>query len=1026
MKHNSSLRWAIRPYCFLLLLPLFICYTSFSQSIPVTGKVVDNNNTPLSGVSVVVKETQAGTATDKNGDFTIQAAIGNTLVFSSAEYTARELRIANADAMTISLETTKGNLNEVVVISYGTQKRKMLTGAVATLPAKQLEDQLAGQFAQKIQGRLAGVQINQTSGTPGGGMSFRIRGAASVNAGNGPLFVVDGFPINGNINAINPSEIESFSVLKDAAATALYGSRASNGVILITTKKARAGQSQVQLSASYGFAQVPKKGRPDLMNAQEHAEYMKGIFEDRAKYEGYTGGVPELYQNPEKYAGKGTDWYDLLLRKNAPTKDINFSVAMNKDKFSSSLTAGYFDQDGSMVNTYFRRFSLRFNGEYKLNDFIIVGGNVAPSYQTNQNFNSDGIQQLLANAVTTSPILSPFNADGSLKINLTGPGLLTQPNYYRVLRERVNIGKSTRLLANVYAEINFLKDFRFRTAVSTDLVSGNGRSYIASTSGSGSIFGPPPVIASGSYSASFTTSWLTENTLTYNKTIKDHSVEVLAGYTAQKVQGESTSASGTNFPDDAIPWLDAAGTRNAGGNGPAAYSILSVLGRVTYNFKERYLFTASVRRDGSSRFGATNRWATFPAVSAGWIISDEKFAQNIPVISFLKLRGSYGLTGNFNIGNYTQYGNVSSSNAVLNNTIASGRAPVSLANTELTWETSSMADIGLEVGLLKDRLFLTVDYYTKKTDDLLYQVDIPAASGFGNVQSNVGEFKFWGTEFSLASKNLVGEFKWNSDFNISFHRNKVIKLGTNNTPIGGIGEQGYESYWRTAVGRPIGQFWGYVQDGVYMNQEDFDKSPKNATYSAVGTVKFRDLNKDGVITQADRQEIGNPTPKFVFGFANNFEYKNFDFTIVMSGAYGGDLINAQLEWLETLEGIFNVNKYIKDRWRSPENPGAGIIGRSLTGTTAYPRNTNSRWITDGSYLTIKNITLGYQLPAAWFKKYISRARIYAGIQQALVITKYKGANPEVSNQGLNGLNEGADGHAYPVPRTFAFGINVNF
>lgn len=1023
MKKRSSSRCAL--YVFLsALFYFFFISGALSQTITIRGKVLGDNKIPLSDATVIVRETNVGTKTVQDGSYTISVDIGHHLVFSSVGYQPMEQVVTNTAPLNVSLTSTAGSLDEVVVISYGTQKRKMLTGAVATLDAGLLKDQPVGQFAQKIQGRFAGVQINQSSGTPGAGMSFRIRGSASINAGNGPLFVVDGFPIVGDVNIINPNEIESFSVLKDAAATALYGSRASNGVVLITTKKGKAGQTQVQLTASYGIAQVPKKGRPELMNAQEHAQYMKEIYEDRARYEGYTGGVPELYQNPEQYAGKGTDWYDILLEKNAPIKDINLSITSNKDRFSSSLIAGYFDQKGSVLNTNFRRFSLRFNAEYKINDYIRVGGNVAPAYSTGQNFNTDGNGQLIYTAITTSPILSPYNDDGSLKLNLSGPGLLTQPNWLRVLKERTYVGKTLRLLSNAYAEINFLKDFRFKTAVATDLTDLRTRTFNPSTTGVGSVFAPPPQIATGSYNTSFITSWLTENTLTYTKKIGEHSIEALLGYTAQKASSEGNSASGTDYPDDLIPWLDAAATRIGGANNPQSYSLISQLGRVMYNFKERYLFTASVRRDGSSRFGADSRWATFPEVSAGWIISEENFAHNIPVVSFLKLRGSYGSTGNFNIGNYTQYGNVAASNYLFNNVIANGRAATTLGNAELTWETSSMINIGLEVGLLKDRVFLTTEYYNKLTDDLLYQVDIPAASGFRNIQSNIGKFKFWGVELALSTKNFVGAFKWNSDFNISFNRNKVLKLGTNDVPIGGIAEQG--SYWRTAVGSPIGQFWGYVQDGIYMDQDDFDKSPRHATYSAVGTVKFRDLNGDGVITSADRQEIGNPTPKFVFGFANNFSYKNFDLSIMMSGAYGGKIINSQLEWLETLEGIFNVNKYVKDRWRSPENPGAGIIGRSLTGTTAFPRFVNSRWVVDGSYLTVKNITLGYQFPQQWFRSYVSGVRVYAGIQQALILSNYEGANPEVSMNGLNALGEGVDGAAYPVPRTYTFGLNVNF
>jgi hypothetical protein len=381
------------------------------------------------------------------------------------------------------------------------------------------------------------------------------------------------------------------------------------------------------------------------------------------------------------------------------------------------------------------------------------------------------------------------------------------------------------------------------------------------------------------------------------------------------------------------------------------------------------------------------------------------------------------VVGNFNIGNYSQYANVGSTNYVLNNAIAQGRSRTSLGNPDLTWETTGQLDLGVDGGLFNDRLFLTFDYYKKRTNSLLYQVDIPLASGFPNIQSNVGEFSFWGYEFSASTKNYVGAFKWYTDFNLSLNRSKVLKLGTNDAPIGGYVDFGFLDYWRTAVGQPVGQFYGYVFEGLYTSQEDLDNSPK-AAMSQIGTVKYKDVNSDGKIDVNDKTYIGNPNPKFLFGIVNNFSYRNFDLSIVTSGAVGGKIYNNQLEWTEALEGLFNVNKYMRDRWRTPENPGAGQIQRSLSGTTEYARAGNSRFVFDASYLTVKNITLGYTFPAQL--KYLSKARIYASIQQALVLTDYPGANPEVSLRGLNGLQQGADVTSYPVPRTFAAGLNLNF
>jgi TonB-linked SusC/RagA family outer membrane protein len=988
----------------------------------VSGAVTSESGDPMPGVNVIQKGTTNGTTTDANGKYSLAVSQGDAvLVFSFIGYTTQEVAVNGRSVVDVGLLQDVQSLAEVVVVGYGTQIQREVTGSIATLKADQLEDQPVGQFAQKIQGRIAGVQINQVSGTPGGGMAFRIRGAASINAGNSPLFVVDGFPIVGDINNINPNEIESFSVLKGASAAALYGSRAANGVVLITTKRAKEGKTIVQFNASYGVTQVPQQGRADLMNAKEFLQFQKELYEDRIKDEGYTGGIPELYQNPEGYTGKSTDWYDVLLRTGT-VNNYNVTISSGKENFRTSTIAGYYKEDGSMLNTDYERYSLRTNNELKVNDFIRVGINVAPTHQTSQNFRTDGNGQMIYQALSTAPIFSPFdtNPDGSIKESFSGPGLFTQPNWYKTFTESTDRIKSTRLLTNAYSEVEFLKNFRFKTSLSLDLLGSNRREW--SPSSVGTTFNLPPKLATAAYSTDFYYSWLTENTINFSKTYaENHQVDALIGYSAQKYREENNRLTGTDFPDDDVAWIDAAAIRNGSSN-VTEWSLLSMYSRFNYNYKGKYLLSASVRRDGSSRFGSENRWGTFPSFSAGWIISDEDFAKSWSALSYLKIRGEYGYAGNFSIGNYRQFGNIASTNYVFGDQLEQGRSPVSIGNPYLTWETTRGMDIGVDVGLFNDRVSVTMDYYDKSTSEMLYQVDIPYGTGFSNIQDNIGEFHFWGYEFGVNSINLVGDFKWNTDFNISFNRNKVIQLGTNNTPIGGIGEQGPRSYWKTEVGRPMGQFFGYVFDGLYMTQEEFDTEAKHIT-SALGTTKMRDLNDDGVIDSKDKTYIGDPNPDFVFGLSNSFSYKNFDLNIVMSGAYGADIF-AFRGWNTILEGIFNVQKDLKDRWRSPENPGAGIHARSLTGTAAFGRFTSSKWVVPASYLTIKNITLGYTCPL--FSKSISKVRVFASIQQALILTNYPHSNPEASLGGLNGLELGFDANAYPVPRTYALGLNFDF
>ncbi len=985
----------------------------------VSGKITDAKGQPLQSVSISLKGTGTGTSSDVNGGYsiTIPGAAG-VLVYSYQGFETQELPVNGRSRIDVRMDTTQKTLGEVVVVSYGTQKRKDITGSIATLSDKKLEDQPVGQFAQKIQGRIPGVQINQVSGTPGGGMAFRIRGAASLNAGNNPLFVVDGIPIVGDINKINPDDIETFTVLKDASAASLYGSRAANGVVLITTKKARPGKTLIQLNSSYGVQQVPKQGRPDLMNAEEFAEFKKEIYEDNGN------PVPAMFQNPSQYAGKSTDWFDVVLNKNAPVSNYSLSLSTGTDKFTSSMVAGYFKQDGSLLNTTFERFNLSSNNEFRPNDHLKIGLNLAPGFISTQNFNTDGAQQMLYALFTTPPIFSPFEreADGSLKERFEGPDLLTQPNWYRVLTERTNRFKTSYLLANLNAQVSFLRDFSFKTAVGVDMEGRNQRVFNPSTTGAGDIFAPPPVKATAQYNTRSYYSYLVENTLNFNKKIGDHQIEALAGYTAQKYREENDSLSGTDFPDDAISWIEAAATKNGTSNS-TEWTLLSMIGRANYSYKGRYLLSAAVRRDGSSRFGRDVRWGTFPSISVGWLVSDEAFVQRLKAISYLKLRASYGKVGNFNIPDYEHLSKIGTANYVFGNQLVSGRSPSTLGNDQLTWENTAGIDLGLDLGLLQDRISFAFDFYKKKTTNMLYPIEIPAGTGFSTVMGNIGEFRFWGYEFGVRSRNTTGKFKWTTDLNISINRNKVIRLGTNNTPLGGIDDAGINSYWKTEVGKPMGMFYGYVFDGIYKTQQEFDSQPKQAT-SQLGTVRMKDLDHNGVIDIRDRTYIGNPNPDFLYGITNSFQYKNFDLNIVISGAYGGDILNSEGEWTELLDGLFNVKKELANRWRSPQDPGDGIYGRSLPGTTAFPRTTNSRWVQDGSFLTVKNITLGYTFPP--FTSGISRLRIYASIQQALVLTGYDGANPEVSSNGLNGYRQGVDASSYPVPRTFAAGINLNF
>lgn len=1024
MKNNRNMQGlAMSITCLMLLLPTFGAFAQ--EQITVQGTVRDDRGT-VPGVSILIQNTKQGTKTDAAGKYQLEVDRGAKLIFTAIGYRDTIITATNSP-LNVTLQVEAKALDEVV-ISYGTQQRKEVTGAIAQIDASEMKDVPVGQFSQKLQGRIPGVQISQTTGRPGQGMAVRVRGSASMNAGSTPLYVVDGQPITGDIANINPDEIESFSVLKDASATALYGSRAANGVILVTTKKGKGDGVHVSLSSYGGLQYVPQRGRPDVMNAREFAQWQKEFYEDKIKYENWVNPatgvaeIPDDYKNPEQY-GEGTDWYDVLLRQGAPIQNYSLSVTANSEKFSTAVTGGYFNQQGVVVNTGYQRYSFRANNQFRPNDKLTLGFNIAPTLQLDHNTttNTDGQRQVIDGAFITSPISPAINPDGSLPITTNTFGMFPNPNWYRVMKEKLDNRKRTRILGNVYGEYQILEGLKFKTSANVDVEAFTQQVFASSTSGGG-LFVAPPQPANGAYNTQTYYSWLNENVLTYNKTIGDHTFDLLAGYTTQKYRQENSGINKTDFPSDDIPWLSAGATVTNGSSSTTAWSLESLIGRLNYSFKGRYLLSAALRGDGSSRFGSDKKWGSFPSVSLGWIASEENFLKANEKVSFLKLRASYGLVGNNNIGDYRSIAMMGTTNYVINGSLTQGLSITSLGNPILSWETTKQLDVGLELGLLHDRISLVYDYYHKKTDGMLYPVELPRASGFSSVWTNIGAFKFWGHEIGISSKNLTGTLKWSTDLNITVNRNEVLQLGTNDTPIGGFADQG--DYNRTAVGHPIGQFYGYVYDGVYMTQEEFDSQPKHES-SDIGTVRMKDLNNDGVIDNNDRTFIGDPNPDFIFGLTNNFRYKDWDLSFLIAGSVGGETMDATYENVENIDGVFNMRKEMKDVWRSPENPGNGEVPRTLTGTTALFRFTNSRWVFSSTYVSLRNITLGKNF-AIRDNNYIKNIRAYLSIQEALMLTKYPGMNPEVSARGDNPLQLGIDQTAYPVPRTFTVGINVGF
>lgn len=1011
---------------FLLLFLLISVFAIAQNTITISGTVYAADSSAAPQVSISVKNKSVGTSTKSDGRFTLLVEKGSILIFTAVGYDPVEIPVNENDSnLSVYLGTAKGtSLGEVVVVSYGTQKKRELTGSVSTIKGSEMKDMPVTNIGQRLQGKLAGVQINQNTGQPGAEMSFRIRGAASINAGNNPLIVVDGFPTESGLSAVNPDIIESISVLKDASASSLYGSRAANGVILVTTRQAKEGQRNIQFSTYAGIQSVSDRGKPDLMNAPEFARFKKEYYEDAALYEGYTGGVPSQYQQPDQYApNDGTNWFDVLLR-NAAIQDYNLSLATGSKHMRSVVHLGYNKQDGVMINQSASRFTVRANNIFNASEKLSFGLNLGVTY-TNSNItpNLGNGRNIIQVAYLSDPTLNYKNPDGSYPIGFAPPGMFSTANFYQVLQKTVSPIKKLILVGNAYGEYSILNGLVFKSSININTDNTIDRQFRPSTILGGPV---PAASANASYNTSSFLSWLFENTLTYSKTFGDHQLEALAGYTAQKVSFENSGINGGLFPDDNIEWLNVAANR-IGTVGASDYSLISYLGRLNYNYRGKYLLSLAFRSDGSSKFGPNNRYGNFPSMSAGWVVSDEKFMQRFESINFLKVRASYGKVGNNNIGNYTYLADVGQVNYVFNNVLASGRALSGIGNPNLTWETTTGYDIGLDLSLFNSRVNFTYDYYKKKTDGLLYAIDIPVQSGYSSVTSNIGRFDFWGHEFTVDTRNFIGKFTWNTSFNITFNRNKVRKLGTNDAPIGG-----YQEYWddnRTAVDQPIGLFYGYINTGVYMTQEEFDSQPKGPT-SMVGTARFADISgpdgkPDGKIDINDRTFIGDPNPDFIYGISNFMTYKNFDFSVVVAGTVGNDIADDAFQSTENLDGVFNVRKAVVGRWRSLDNPGDGIYPRTRAGTTADFRNFTTRQVFSGTYLAVKNITLGYNIPLGKSTT-VKSIRTYFSTQNPFMFTRYPGMNPEVGNSGLNGLNQGRDFTAFPIARVFTLGANINF
>ncbi|WP_343746907.1 TonB-dependent receptor [Chitinophaga sp.] len=1023
------------------LLPLLCCQLLLAQQKQITGIVSDSASGTLTGVTVQVVGKSIGTQTDAKGSFHIAASPGETLAFRFIGYEEKRVVVGTQAVINVLLTSNTAGLSEVVVIGYGARQKKDLTGAVATLSSKQMQDLPVAGVDQKLTGQIPGVQVSTVSGTPGGGAAIKIRGSGSFGASSDPLFVIDGFPIAASfgqqaspLGFINPDDIDNITVLKDASSTAIYGSRGSNGVAIVTTKRGQKGKPLVQVNSYYGIQEVPQKGRPQMLNAREFAQFRKDIIVDDFASRGQTAtdaDIPEEYRNPEQY-GEGTSWYNTVLRQ-APQHNTTVSVSGGSENTRYYFSFGYFKQDGVLRYTGYDRYTVRANIESNIGRKVKIGLNLAPTYHTQAvNDFENGFTDVLTRSLWLSPLIPVTDKNGARTPYISSPGMFSAANPLNSLEYGATKIKSLTGLATAYAEYEIIPGLKAKGSFNVSY--GNGSTFVFNPSFLGGVNNPPPSIPNSSQSKANGLNWLGEMLLTYDHTFhKDHSLNVVLGYTAQKSREDVLVINASNYPDDLIKPIGAAATIPSYSQDVQEWAILSYLGRVNYAYKDKYLFTATVRSDGSSRFGYNTRYGTFPSAAIAWRASEEPFLRQVSWLSDLKARLSYGLSGNYNIGNYTYMSNVVTNNYVLGNQIASGRATSSLSNPDLTWEESFQLDAGVDIGLFRNRISVTVDYYKRLTKGMLYNSEIPLSSGYTNVIINAGKVENHGLEVGVSSENMSGAFTWTTNANIAFNRNKVLALNDRNDPIysGRSGEGSFTHI--TEVGKPVGLFYGYVVEGIYKDQDDLNKSPKHVT-SVVGSIKYKDVDGNGVIEPVnDFAIIGDPNPKFVWGLTNNFSFKGIDLGIVLTGAQGGQVLKTANQYLQNIDGIFNTDRSVLNRWRSPQNPGDGKTP-TTNGARVIYRDVNSSWVEDGSFMRIQNITLGYNLNKAWLQRtrFISRARIYASVQNLHTFTRYSGANPEVSRKTVSGnatstaLTPGEDFTNYPLARTYTLGINLSF
>ena len=1022
---------------------------SHGKKIKVRGVVKDETGEPVIGATVMEKGSVGnGVITDLDGNYTIEIPSDGMLAVSYIGCKNQDIKVAGREVINVNLADDNKSLEEVVVVGYGVQKKRDVSTAVSSVKADALANNPSTDFRQALAGKMPGVQVTVPSGDPEGSVSIRVRGISTVNAGSDPLYVVDGVPMERGFANLNTNDIESVEVLKDASAAAIYGSRGSNGVVLVTTKKGTSDKLSVSYDGYVGVQNVSKK--LNMMNAYEYAAFVKDAHDNAyldknpygsasdpnsARKEGYMKIPDLLVPYLEGQTGlTDTDWQDAIFRS-AVTTGHNISLSGKSNSINYFVSGNYMKKEGIIIGSDFEKYGGRLNlsGQHKRLKF---GVNFAPSYSVSNSVDASGANGIVQSALMMPPIFPVYNTDGTY--NYQGNGYLRLGTDYQInevlnpvamARLQSNVTDRMSVTGKVFAELEIMKGLSYKLSMGGDYYGAHNDQYRQSALPlKGKNYYDAPSNPTGYSSSSFYFNWLIENQLTYNTTInKKHNISAVLVQSAQKETMKSDNVTATDYPNDYIQTVNG-GTVTTGGSDKTQWSIASYLARVQYNYEGRYMLSAAIRADGSSRFGKNNRWGYFPSASAAWRISDEEFFKNVKALSFIndmKIRASYGVTGNFQIGNYDHLATMSLDNYILGNGLAYGYKPDNIKRDDLSWEKNQMVNAGIDLLMFDGYLGFSVDYYNTNTSNMLLYVPVPLLTGYSTSLQNLGKVNNRGWEIALTSQHTFSNgLGYSFNVNYAKNTNEVKELGPGNAPIISSGSVAH-AYYITEVGKPIGSYYLMKYDGVFKSQEELDNYP-HLSNTKVGDFKFVDVDGDGKIDlDKDRTICGNYMPKFTYGFGGKLWYAGFDMDFNFQGVYGNKILNLNRRYIDNMEGNINGTKIALDRWQSADNPGNGWVNRANRKQTGSNGRTSTWHLEGGSYLRLQNLSIGYTLPRAFTQKFnVEKMRVYVSGQNLITITDYSGYNPEVNARPSKNLTPGEDYGTYPLARTYMFGLNI--